>query len=181
MFGLHQWYWSYEYTDFLISNGDFIEFDSYLIPEFELEDGALRVSEVDIIDFSSSRSTLPSFKDLDNSLSASELPRYTFSRDEDLFERLTKQKNSFSKDASSARSYISREWEVDKILDNGHKARVLELAQSSGQMNTNGYHINQIMRGQYKGEVRVCYYNTTANAKEVLNIINPSNINPSNH
>jgi len=95
MFGLHQWYWSYEYTDFLISNGDFIEFDSYLIPEFELEDGALRVSEVDIIDFSSSRSTLPSFKDLDNSLSASELPRYTFSRDEDLFERLTKQKKLF--------------------------------------------------------------------------------------
>jgi cytochrome c oxidase subunit 2 len=43
----HQWYWSYEYPDFLTSDGDFIEFDSYLVPESDLEEGALRMLEVD--------------------------------------------------------------------------------------------------------------------------------------
>jgi len=43
----HQWYWSYEYPDFLNSDGDFIEFDSYLVPESDLEKGALRMLEVD--------------------------------------------------------------------------------------------------------------------------------------
>ncbi len=43
----HQWYWSYQYPDFLTSDGDFIEFDSYLVPESDLEDGALRMLEVD--------------------------------------------------------------------------------------------------------------------------------------
>lgn len=43
----HQWYWSYEYPDFLSSDGDFIEFDSYLVPESDLEKGGLRMLEVD--------------------------------------------------------------------------------------------------------------------------------------
>nr|YP_010692858.1 cytochrome oxidase subunits 1 and 2 polyprotein [Periconia digitata]WCA44857.1 cytochrome oxidase subunits 1 and 2 polyprotein [Periconia digitata] len=43
----HQWYWSYEYPDFLNSDGDFIEFDSYLVPESDLEEGSLRMLEVD--------------------------------------------------------------------------------------------------------------------------------------
>jgi cytochrome c oxidase subunit 1 len=43
----HQWYWSYEYPDFLNSDGDFVEFDSYLVPEADLEEGALRMLEVD--------------------------------------------------------------------------------------------------------------------------------------
>lgn len=43
----HQWYWSYQYPDFLNSDDEFIEFDSYLIPESDLEDGALRMLEVD--------------------------------------------------------------------------------------------------------------------------------------
>ena len=43
----HQWYWSYMYPDFLNSDDEFIEFDSYLIPESDLEDGALRMLEVD--------------------------------------------------------------------------------------------------------------------------------------
>lgn len=43
----HQWYWSYEYPDFLNSDGDFVEFDSYLVPESDLEEGALRMLEVD--------------------------------------------------------------------------------------------------------------------------------------
>jgi len=43
----HQWYWSYQYPDFLDSNSDFIEFDSYLVPESDLEVGGLRMLEVD--------------------------------------------------------------------------------------------------------------------------------------
>lgn len=43
----HQWYWSYQYPDFLNIDDDFIEFDSYLVPESDLEDGALRMLEVD--------------------------------------------------------------------------------------------------------------------------------------
>ena len=43
----HQWYWSYQYPDFLNSDDEFIEFDSYLVPESDLENGALRMLEVD--------------------------------------------------------------------------------------------------------------------------------------
>ena len=43
----HQWYWSYEYPDFLNKDGEFIEFDSYLVPESDLELGGLRMLEVD--------------------------------------------------------------------------------------------------------------------------------------
>nr|YP_003848777.1 cytochrome c oxidase subunit II [Amalda northlandica]ACZ83054.1 cytochrome c oxidase subunit II [Amalda northlandica] len=38
----HQWYWSYEYSDF-----SSIEFDSYMIPSNELEPGDFRLLEVD--------------------------------------------------------------------------------------------------------------------------------------
>lgn len=43
----HQWYWSYEYSDYINENGEFIEFDSYMIPEEDLELGQLRLLEVD--------------------------------------------------------------------------------------------------------------------------------------
>jgi len=43
----HQWYWSYQYPDFLDSNDEFIEFDSYIVPESDLELGGLRMLEVD--------------------------------------------------------------------------------------------------------------------------------------
>jgi len=43
----HQWYWSYQYPDFLDSNDEFIEFDSYIVPESDLEEGDLRLLEVD--------------------------------------------------------------------------------------------------------------------------------------
>nr|YP_009155359.1 cytochrome c oxidase subunit II [Rhacophorus dennysi]AIU99181.1 cytochrome c oxidase subunit 2 [Rhacophorus dennysi]ALC75290.1 cytochrome c oxidase subunit II [Rhacophorus dennysi]ARO35601.1 cytochrome c oxidase subunit II [Rhacophorus dennysi]UAJ48172.1 cytochrome c oxidase subunit II [Rhacophorus sp.] len=38
----HQWYWSYEYSDF-----DNIAFDSYMIPTEELSPGSFRLLEVD--------------------------------------------------------------------------------------------------------------------------------------
>jgi heme/copper-type cytochrome/quinol oxidase subunit 2 len=43
----HQWYWSYEYGDFLNMEDEFIAFDSYLINESDLEEGRLRMLEVD--------------------------------------------------------------------------------------------------------------------------------------
>ena len=43
----HQWYWSYQYADFMNEDDEFLEFDSYLVPESDLEDGTLRMLEVD--------------------------------------------------------------------------------------------------------------------------------------
>lgn len=43
----HQWYWSYEYSDFITDDGESIEFDSYMVPESDLEQGQLRLLEVD--------------------------------------------------------------------------------------------------------------------------------------
>ena len=43
----HQWYWSYEYSDFINEDGEAIEYDSYMVPESDLEDGQLRLLDVD--------------------------------------------------------------------------------------------------------------------------------------
>jgi len=43
----HQWYWSYEYSDYESADGEALAFDSYMIPEEELERGHLRLLEVD--------------------------------------------------------------------------------------------------------------------------------------
>ena len=43
----HQWYWSYQYPDFLGEEGEELEFDSYMVPESDLEEGGLRMLEVD--------------------------------------------------------------------------------------------------------------------------------------
>jgi cytochrome c oxidase subunit 2 len=43
----HQWYWSYEYSDFITDSGDAIEFDSYMVPESDLELGQFRLLDVD--------------------------------------------------------------------------------------------------------------------------------------
>lgn len=43
----HQWFWSYEVSDFIDEAGDPISFDSYMVPETDLEDGTLRLLEVD--------------------------------------------------------------------------------------------------------------------------------------
>nr|YP_010889962.1 cytochrome c oxidase subunit II [Rhizophysa filiformis]WJJ69923.1 cytochrome c oxidase subunit 2 [Rhizophysa filiformis] len=40
----HQWYWSYEYSDI---EDESIEFDSYMVPSSDLEEGDLRLLEVD--------------------------------------------------------------------------------------------------------------------------------------
>ena len=42
----HQWYWSYEYSDYKI-DFDILTFDSYMLPEDELVKGQLRLLEVD--------------------------------------------------------------------------------------------------------------------------------------
>ncbi len=43
----HQWYWSYQYPDFIDSDLESMEFDSYILPDSDLEKGALRMLEVD--------------------------------------------------------------------------------------------------------------------------------------
>ena len=43
----HQWYWSYEYSDYINEDNESIAYDSYMIPEEDLELGQLRLLEVD--------------------------------------------------------------------------------------------------------------------------------------
>lgn len=43
----HQWYWSYEYSDYVGADGATIAFDSYMLPDDELVEGQLRLLEVD--------------------------------------------------------------------------------------------------------------------------------------
>lgn len=43
----HQWYWSYELSDFLTEDGNTIDFDSYMVPESDLEVGQFRLLDVD--------------------------------------------------------------------------------------------------------------------------------------
>jgi len=44
----HQWYWSYEYSDYVsLNGGDHISFDSYMINTNDLTKGAFRLLEVD--------------------------------------------------------------------------------------------------------------------------------------
>jgi len=43
----HQWYWSYEYSDYINESGEAIEFDSYMIPEDSLELGQFRLLDCD--------------------------------------------------------------------------------------------------------------------------------------
>ena len=43
----HQWYWTYEYSDYVDAEGESIVFDSYMIPEEDLRTGMLRLLEVD--------------------------------------------------------------------------------------------------------------------------------------
>ena len=43
----HQWYWSYEYSDYINVSGESIEFDSFMIPDSDLELGQFRLLDVD--------------------------------------------------------------------------------------------------------------------------------------
>nr|QIA60628.1 cytochrome c oxidase subunit 2 [Metacalypogeia alternifolia] len=43
----HQWYWTYEYSDYNSSDEQSLTFDSYMTPEDDLELGQLRLLEVD--------------------------------------------------------------------------------------------------------------------------------------
>nr|YP_009317489.1 cytochrome c oxidase subunit 2 [Gelidium galapagense]AOX48941.1 cytochrome c oxidase subunit 2 [Gelidium galapagense] len=43
----HQWYWSYEYSDYLNEENEAVIYDSYMIPEEDLQNGQLRLLEVD--------------------------------------------------------------------------------------------------------------------------------------
>lgn len=42
-----QWYWKYEYSDYINKIGNTLEYESYIIPEDILEDGQLRILDTD--------------------------------------------------------------------------------------------------------------------------------------
>nr|QMJ95736.1 Cox2 [Metschnikowia mauinuiana] len=42
-----QWYWKYEYSDFVSEKGETIEYESYIMPEDMLEEGQLRLLDTD--------------------------------------------------------------------------------------------------------------------------------------
>ncbi len=42
-----QWYWKYEYSDFINDLGETIEYESYVVPEDLLEEGQLRLLDTD--------------------------------------------------------------------------------------------------------------------------------------
>lgn len=42
-----QWYWKYEYSDFISDKGETIEYESYIIPDDMLEDGQIRLLDTD--------------------------------------------------------------------------------------------------------------------------------------
>lgn len=44
----HQWYWSYQYPDFLNNDDEELEFDSYLVPDSDLEDGGIEPQVFDL-------------------------------------------------------------------------------------------------------------------------------------
>lgn len=48
---LHQWYWSYRYPDFVTENGEYLEFDSYILPNSDLDKGQLRQLDTDNITY----------------------------------------------------------------------------------------------------------------------------------
>lgn len=43
----YQWYWIYEYSDFINESGETIQLESYIVPDDMLEEGQLRMLEVD--------------------------------------------------------------------------------------------------------------------------------------
>jgi len=43
----HQWYWSYEYSDFWTAQDSVVSFDSYIVPSRELGTGQFRLLETD--------------------------------------------------------------------------------------------------------------------------------------
>lgn len=43
----HQWYWSYEYSDFWTAQESVVSFDSYMVPTRDLREGQFRLLETD--------------------------------------------------------------------------------------------------------------------------------------
>lgn len=43
----HQWYWSYEYSDYSDTNGNCVNFDSYMVSDDDLQLGQVRLLDVD--------------------------------------------------------------------------------------------------------------------------------------
>ena len=120
----YPWYWNYQYPNFLNSDGDFVEFDSYLVAETDLDEGTLRMLEVNngvilpdivhnwslfkVIQCSSPSNANKAFQGLDVvvkpklddlcNIQSNPLPHLDFSRIEDMLAELKNNAHSMSED-----------------------------------------------------------------------------------
>jgi hypothetical protein len=156
---LHQWYWSYQYPDFLNSSGEFVEFDSYIVPESDLDEGALRMLEVaSTINPSSSNSGGGGGGFWSTVLNAPD----------ELTERCQNQLNN----GVNGRDYASQSHDNDAVLHTKElreEVAIRYLARGGNLANTT---VRTLQSGTFSGELRVCRYDTPMNMNRAFfNII----------
>lgn len=120
---------------------------------------------------SSSNNSLPSFRELDESLKQPYPPSRGNpgnSIDSNLFERIQRQI-----DSGLRLSYNSLEWDSDKFLNDELRARVIELADRTGQMNRGDFQWWEHRSGPYNGEVEIRYRGRTAKSWILLELLKP--------
>lgn len=146
---LDLWFWSYEYST--------IDFEDFIIKS----------------EPSPSNGSLPSFDVLNESLKGPTPPKIIYSDgpvDGDLFQRLEKQLDSPS---IMAQDYNSPKWAEDKVLNLSLRKRAIELAEQSGKIGKNGYHIKELASGRFAGEKAVYFNSNTVRLGRLLSLINP--------
>jgi hypothetical protein len=158
----HQWYWSYQYPDFLSADEDFIEFDLYLTPE-PLYMDISRLLNPEIT--SSGSSNLGG--------NQSGLPNPPT---DELTNRCTRQYQLMYEegDRGFTRTYDSSKWPNDAILDTPDlRKQFVDRVMAS---NRKGDYIEQpYANGNYKEESRLCYRKfrtpTVSVNRDILRII----------
>jgi hypothetical protein len=124
-FDISQYYTSYEYPDFLNSDGDFVEFDS-----------------------SQYYSSIPGFRQLQESLYSPNPPTWNAEElDRELFARLDRQLST----SNFSWSYHSSMWDENHILNASLRDRAVFHARNSGQLvnqGTEGFHIKPMQYGE---------------------------------
>ena len=143
---MHQWYWSYQYPDFLNSNDEFVEFDSYIVPESDLDDENILLSSLDPFMGYPHPGTPNS--------SSSSLARDL------LTTRCLNQKGMYS-----VYPYASPMFSADAVLDTPELRQevVTRFRASNAYLEQDSrWSIHTLRKGIFKGEERVYLYNTQA-------------------
>jgi heme/copper-type cytochrome/quinol oxidase subunit 2 len=159
----HQWYWSYEYPEFLNGAGDFVEFD------FCRDDNI----------FCSSRRMYDAARDIFHDQPTSNPPNLPSGPNDplnrDIHDRLVRQdyaNQSYIKE----RKYHTGRWHQDAVLNDEPKERVLELARRSGQLDlngTNGYQTKTVFDFNLNSQDVVIYKKKIVKADQLLGLIGP--------